>query len=100
MCSPAQLAPRPTAVGAGTERELGTGELCIAVPCPPARGRAVVVYLPLQVTWQGPAPVSGTEKDSAVGWGGQRRHFSLLQAPNWKLLEASPLSGGSLSVSG
>lgn len=93
-------------MGAGTERELGTGELCVAVPCPLARGRAVVVYLPLQVTWQGPAPVSGMEKDSAVGWGGvgrgggQRRHFSLLQAPNWKLLEASPLSGGSLSVSG
>ena len=34
------------------------------------------------------------------GVGGQRRHYSLLQVPNWKLLEASPLSGGSLSVSG
>lgn len=87
-------------MGAGTERELGTGEFSVAVPCPPAREWAVVVYLPSQVNLQGPPPVSGMEKDSGVGWGRQRRHFFLLQAPNWKLLEASPLSGGSLSASG
>lgn len=71
MCNPAQLAPRPTAVGAGAERELGTGEFSVAVPCPPARGWAVVVYLPLQVTLQGPSPASGMEKDSGVGWAGR-----------------------------
>ena len=87
-------------MGAGTEWELGTGEFSIAVPCPPARGRAVVVYLPLQVTWQGPHQPQEWRRTPEWGGGGQRRHFSLLQAPNWKLLEASPLSGGSLSVSG
>ena len=64
-------------MGAGTEWELGTGEFSIAVPCPPARGRAVVIYLPLQVTWQGPPPASGMEKDSGVGWGGGRGDISL-----------------------
>lgn len=62
-------------MGAGTEWELGTGEFSIAVPCPPARGRAVVIYLPLQVTWQGPPPASGMEKDSGVGWGGAEETF-------------------------
>lgn len=100
MCNPAQLAPRPTAVGAGAEWELGTGEFSVAVPCPLARGWAVVVYLPLQVTLQGALTSLRDGEGLRSGVGGQRRHYSLLQVPNWKLLEASPLSGGSLSVSG
>ena len=69
-------------------------------PAPWPGGWAVVIYLPLQVTLQGALTSLRDGEGLRSGVGGQRRHYSLLQVPNWKLLEASPLSGGSLSVSG
>lgn len=90
MYSPAQLAPRPTTAGTGAERELGTGEFSSVGSLPPARGqRAALPPHPGRLL-AGATPASGAEKDSAGRGAGM--DVSLLQAPNWKMLKASPLS--------
>lgn len=48
MYTPAELAPRPAAVGTGDERELGNGEFSTVGSLPPARGWTGASQGPLQ----------------------------------------------------
>lgn len=67
MFSPAQLAPRPTAMGTGSEREPGTGEFASVGSLPPAVG-VDSCHLPATPGHlAGALPVSGMEKDTGSG---------------------------------